>query len=77
MRLTKGRTLRFGVDLRQNLRVTCSRRRNVRSIIKNGDVLLMQRGFKRERVFRDRSQLLAFLDDVDLRQRENEREREF
>lgn len=40
--------------------------RNVCSVIKMETILLMQRAFKRERVFRDRSQPLDFLNDVDL-----------
>lgn len=40
--------------------------RNVCSVIRMETILLMQRPFKRERVFRDRSQPLDFLDDVDL-----------
>ena len=66
MRFTKGRILRFGVDLRQNLRVTCSRRRNVRSVIKMATYLFMQRSLRQQRVFRDRTQPLDFFNDSEL-----------
>lgn len=66
LRFNKGRILCFGEDFRQNLRVTYSRRINVRSVIKMATFLLMQRALRRERVFLVRSQQLYFLDDVNL-----------
>lgn len=66
MRFTKGRILRFVVDLRQNLRVTCSRRRNVRNVIKMATYLLIQRSLRQQRVFRDRTQPLDSLNDSQL-----------
>lgn len=65
---SKGRILHFGVDLRQNRRATCSRRRNVhvRSVIKLMTYLLMQRTLRRERVSRIRNQPLSYVDDMGL-----------